>query len=399
MLSQQTIDCIKSTIPFLTTHGTDLTEHFYRRLFTNHPDLQHMFNRSNQASGRQQQALFNAIAAYAHYLDDLPALTTAVERIAQKHSSVLVKPEHYDVVGQELIATLSDLGGELITPEITQAWTEAYQFLAGIFIQREQDIYQQQANVTGGWQGFRAFIISERREESEQILSFTLTPKDKRAVAEFQPGQYIGVQVRATGQAYDAIRQYSLSDASNGNAYRISVKCENEGEVSTYLHQLPVGSEVNVTSPAGDFFLTLPLSSPVVLLSAGIGQTPMLSMLNSALKHQSDHNIYYLHACLNGQQHAFSQHLKTQRAQHPKLHNWVWYESPLVDDLVSEDYDYKGLMNLNKIANELPLQQAQFYCCGPAGFMSEVYRQLRALNVAADRIHYENFGPHIDASA
>ncbi len=399
MLSQQTIACIKSTIPFLESQGAKLTAHFYQRLFSNHPDLQHMFNRSNQASGRQQQALFNAIAAYAHYLDDLPALTTAVERIAQKHTSVLVKAEHYEIVGQELIATLGDLGGDLITPQVVQAWTEAYQFLARIFIQREQDIYQLQANQQGGWQGFRSFIISEKRFESEQILSLTLTPKDQLAVASFKPGQYIGVQVRAEGQKYDAIRQYSLSDASNGKSYRISVKCENEGEVSTFLHQLPVGSEVNVTSPAGDFYLTLPLSAPVVLLSAGVGQTPLLSMLNSALEQQSEHSIYYLHACLNSQQHAFADHLKAQRAKYPTLKNWVWYESPLDQDWISEDYDYAGLMSLSKVAPALPLQDAHFYCCGPTGFMSEMYRQLRSLNVTTDRIHYENFGPHIDASS
>ena len=398
MLSQQTIACVKSTIPFLEAHGSALTAHFYQRLFTNYPDLQHVFNRSNQASGRQQQALFNAIAAYAHYLDDLPALSSAVERIAQKHSSVLVKPEHYEVVGQELIGTLGDLGGDLITPDIVQAWSLAYQFLANIFIQREQAIYHQQASDLGGWKGFRPFVISDKHIESELILSFTLTPQDGCPVADFHPGQYIGVQLRVEGQDYDAIRQYSLSDASNGEYYRISVKCEQDGEVSSFLHQLPIGSLVNVTPPAGDFYLDLPLSSPVVLLSAGVGQTPLLSMLNSALKQPNDHDIYYLHACLNGQHHAFAEHLKAQRVAHPNLQSWVWYESPLESDLISEDYDQSGLMVLAHLGQDLPFKTAHFYCCGPTGFMSEMYRQLRALNVDESRIHYEHFGPNIDAN-
>ncbi|MCE2595054.1 NO-inducible flavohemoprotein [Motilimonas cestriensis] len=398
MLSQQTVERVKSTAPFLTSHGPALTAHFYQRLFKNYPDLQHTFNRANQASGRQQLALFSAIGAYVHYLDDLPALTSAVERIAQKHSSVLVQAEHYEVVGQELIGTLGDLGGELITPDIQQAWIEAYQFLANIFITREQAIYTAQANKVGGWQGFRRFIIHDKIMESELIQSFILMPEDGAPVADFLPGQYIGIQLRAAGQDYDAIRQYSLSDTSNSEYYRISVKCEHDGEVSPYLHQLPLQSIINVTPPSGDFYLNLPLQTPIVLLSGGIGQTPLLSMLNSTLKQPLSKDIYYLHGCENGQHHAFAKHLNFQCKAHPKLHRWVWYQSPLANDLKSEDYDFSGLMSLDKVASELPIEQAHFYCCGPTGFMAEMYRQLTSMGVTPDRIHYENFGPHIDAN-
>lgn len=399
MLDRNTVALVKSTAPLLNDMGTQLTAHFYRRLFTRAPELQHIFNRSNQASGRQQQALFNAIAAYLDHLDDLSVLSSAVERIAHKHSSVLVTPAQYEIVGEELIATLEDLAGERFTEPLRNAWVAAYRYLADIFIQREAAIYTAQQKAEGGWQGWRRFVIRQILDETPSVKSFIMEPEDRRPIADYQPGQYVGIQVRARGSEYDAIRQYSLSDAPNGVSYRVSVKHDIGGEISPHLHQLSEGDVVNVTPPAGDFFIDQTSDKPVVLLSGGIGQTPLLGMLNSLIRSSSPRQICYLHACENGLHHAFAEHLKACELSYPNISVWVWYRSALPADRKAEDYDFDGLMQISQLKEYLPLSQAEFYCCGPEAFMSSVYSQLLDLGVDSGRIHYENFGPHRDVAS
>lgn len=162
MLQQRHIDIIKSLVPLLTETGPALTEHFYTRLFTHHPELKHIFNMSNQESGRQKAALFEAIAAYAQHIDNVGALKTAVERIAQKHTSFNIQPEMYQIVGHHLTETLRELTGELFTVDVEEAWTTAYDFLASVFLQREGELYENRAKSQGGWRDSRQFVVSEK---------------------------------------------------------------------------------------------------------------------------------------------------------------------------------------------------------------------------------------------
>lgn len=135
MLDAQTIATVKATIPLLVETGPKLTAHFYDRMFTHNPELKEIFNMSNQRNGDQREALFNAIAAYASNIDNLPALLPAVEKIAQKHTSFQIKPEQYNIVGSHLLATLD----EMFSPgqEVLDAWGKAYGVLANVFINRE----------------------------------------------------------------------------------------------------------------------------------------------------------------------------------------------------------------------------------------------------------------------
>ena len=144
-LTTNQISIIKQTIPLLESAGTAITEHFYQRLFTHHPELQHIFNMSNQHSGKQQFALFNAIANYAKHIDNLTVLLPMVEHIGHKHSSLNIQPEHYPIVGHHLIETLRELAPDAFTEEVEAAWAVAYQLLASRFIQKESAIYQANA--------------------------------------------------------------------------------------------------------------------------------------------------------------------------------------------------------------------------------------------------------------
>lgn len=140
---------------------------------------------SNQRNGDQREALFNAIAAYASNIDNLPALLPAVEKIAQKHTSFQIKPEQYNIVGSHLLATLDEMfspGGEVL-----DARGKAYGVLANVFIGREAEIYQQNASKTGGWEGTRAFRIVKKTPRSQLITSFELEPVDGQPVADTSP--------------------------------------------------------------------------------------------------------------------------------------------------------------------------------------------------------------------
>ncbi|MGL5290308.1 MAG: NO-inducible flavohemoprotein [Vibrionaceae bacterium] len=396
MLDQTTIAVIKSTIPLLESAGPALTKHFYERMFKHNPELKDVFNLAHQHSGGQPIALFNAVAAYAKNVDNLGALAGAVERIAHKHTGFLIQPEQYDIVGGHLLATLKELGGSAVTDEVLDAWGKAYGVLAGIFIGREKQIYQERASQNGGWQGTRSFIIKEKRVESDLITSFLLTPEDGKPVLLFEPGQYLSVKLVHPKLEFQEIRQYSLSDAPNGRDYRISVKREPQGQVSNLLHDnLQVGDKIEAMPPTGDFFLKADDKTPVVLLSAGVGVTPVMSMLNQLLNRGHKAAISWLHACEQGRVHAFREDIQRKSSQNQNLVSKVWYRQPEACDVQGKDHDFTGTMTLTAVKEHIT-PQAHYYFCGPVGFMQEIKRQLIELGVPAGQLHYEVFGPHQD---
>ncbi|CAI2533758.1 Nitric oxide dioxygenase [Serratia ficaria] len=247
MLDSQTIATVKSTIPLLAATGPKLTAHFYDRMFAHNPELKDIFNMSNQRNGDQRQALFDAICAYAANIENLAALLPAVERIAQKHTSFNIRPDQYQIVGGHLLATLD----EMFSPgqAVLDAWGKAYGVLANVFIQREEQIYQQSETDDGGWRDLRAFRILKKQPQSEVICSFVLAPVDGGRVADFKPGQYLAVYIRHDSLEHQEIRQYSLTAAPNGEFYRIAVKREDQGKVSNYLHQQAQEGDVIYIAP------------------------------------------------------------------------------------------------------------------------------------------------------
>lgn len=396
MLSNDVMSTIKSTIPLLESAGPAITEHFYKRLFSHHPELQNIFNMSNQQSGRQQFALFSAIAAYAKNIDNLDALKEAVERIANKHTSLNVQAEHYPIVGHHLIETLRELAGPAFTQEVEDAWTHAYGFLADIFVARESELYRDSEVNKGGWKGARKFRLIEKRIESELVKSLVFEPLDNLSVLGYKPGQYIGIRVKPAASEFDEIRQYSLSGAANGSTYQISVKREpgqdntQAGVVSNYLHdELRLGQEVELFAPAGDFFF-INKQKPVALVSAGVGLTPMNAILETLKECDYEQPIHYLHACENIGQHSFRKQVKAHSGE-LRIKHHTWYANGHNE---TEDSCYDGYMDLSKIKEQLPLADADFYMCGPIPFMKAAKQQLVELGVNNDRIHYEVFGPH-----
>ncbi|CAI1936385.1 Nitric oxide dioxygenase [Serratia proteamaculans] len=393
MLDSQTIATVKSTIPLLAATGPKLTAHFYDRMFEHNPELKDVFNMNNQRNGDQRQALFDAICAYAANIENLAALLPAVERIAQKHTSLNIRPDQYQIVGGHLLATLD----EMFSPgqEVLDAWGKAYGVLADVFIQREGQIYQASETADGGWRNLRAFRIVKKQPQSEVICSFVLAPVDGGKVIDFKPGQYLAVYIKHDSMENQEIRQYSLTTSPNGEYYRIAVKREDQGKVSNFLHQqAKEGDVIYLAPPHGDFFLEAQPETPVALISAGVGQTPMLGMLNTLHDNQHPADVHWLHAAENGSVHAFADEVANIADRMPNLSRHVWYNQPGVNDVEGRDYQSRGLMNLSALRETLSTPQMHYYFCGPVPFMQHVGKQLLEMGVEAERIHYECFGPH-----
>lgn len=398
MLDQKTIDIIKSTVPVLEEHGEQITTVFYKRMFENHPELLNIFNHANQKQGRQQRALAGTVYAAAKYIDNLEMILPVVNQIAHKHRSLGILPEHYPIVGKYLLLGIKEVLGDAATDEIIHAWTEAYGVIADAFISVEAEMYDEAASQNGGWKGFRSFIVANRVEESEVITSFYLKPVDGKALASFKPGQYISIKLEIEGEEFTHIRQYSLSDAPGKDYYRISVKKEAgietpDGKVSNYLHNsVEEGEVLQISAPAGDFFLDTERDTPVVLLSGGVGLTPMVSMLNTVAELNPEKEVTFIHAALNGKVHALKEEVAATAAK-AKVNSVVFYDQPTEEDRQSNSFDVEGYITKKWLKENIDLDQADFYFCGPVPFMKAVNSSLKALGVTEDRIHFEFFGP------
>lgn len=395
-LSKHTIQTVKATAPVLAQHGEAISQYFYQQLFSQNPDLLNTFNATNQKTGRQQAALANAVYAYAANIDNLEALTDTVQRIACKHVSLSILPEQYPIVGKHLMEGIAHVLGDQATDDILNAWQEAYDFLAALFIEVEKGIYRDSEQTRGGWRGTREFRVVKKVQESNLITSFYLEPVDGSPVADYRPGQYISIYLHPKHYRYRCIRQYSLSDAPNDKSYRISVKREGEGEkrgvISHYLHDsVQVNDTVDLSPPGGDFYLSDSIDTPVILISGGVGQTPMLSMLNSLVRNKPEQPVIYVHGALNSKVHAFKEHVRNIAEQNDNIEQILFYDEPTP---ACSGHHYAGCTDLELIRDKIDLPGAHYYFCGPLGYMSVVKASLQSWGVTADRLHYEIFGPH-----
>lgn len=397
MVSATARPYIDASVPVLREHGLTITRTFYRNMFAAHPELTNLFNMGNQASGVQQQSLASAVFAYAANIDNAAALGPVVSRIVHKHASVGIKAEHYPIVGRHLLGAIQQVLGDAATPDLISAWDEAYSELASALIAAEKKMYADAGTEPGQLQRYR---VVEVRNECEDIKSFTLTPVDGQPVPHFKPGQYISVSI-SFPDGSTQLRQYSLSDAPNGNSLRISVKRERKnsaqpaGRVSNWLHNhAGEGSLIEATHPFGDFTPDTTSSAPIVLLSAGVGVTPMVSVLNEIARANPEREVIFGHAGRASYFHAHRADLEAAAKRMPKLKVASFYE----DDPRAKGFGAEAVHVGRMEAAKLPgwmLEEADVYLCGPVGFMQDQWRQLLALGVPAQKLHREVFGPEL----
>lgn len=406
---------VTSCVPLLESHGVEVTKVFYDNLLSDVPSLQSVFSLSAQITDRQANALAGALHAYAANINDLSPILPVVERINQKHASLDISAPQYAIVGEYLLkALLQVLGRDVFTDQVEEAWGAAYWQLANLMIKREDTIMNNHESQLGGWKGWRQMRLSRKVVESSEITSFYWVPIDGGALPTFKPGQYISIRVDVPGG--QQIRQYSLSDAPQPTNepqqqyYRNSIKREEgnyPGLVSNILHNnVEEGDVVEMTNPAGDFFLdtSSPSDSPLILISAGVGLTPFLSFLNtltsSSLSSSSESSttrpITYIHTARNTTTHAFPTHIKSLSITHPSITPVTFHTRPLPTELKGRDYDFLGRLDLDALDanNTLRLDDssAEYYICGPGKFMMGVAAWLGAKGVDDKRVKMEVFG-------
>lgn len=381
---------IDASVPVLREHGLAITQTFYRNMFAAHPELTNLFNMGNQASGVQQQSLAMAVFAYAANIDNAAVLAPVVSRIVHKHASVGITAAHYPIVGRYLLGAIQEVLGEAATPALISAWDEAYTELASALISAENALYAQAGITPGQLSDMR---VLETRNESEDVKSFVLAMADGSAVPAFTPGQYVSVSVTFP-DGVTQLRQYSLSDAVNGQSLRISVKRESDngaqpaGQVSNWLHRnVTVGSILKVTHPFGDFACDTATDAPIVLLSAGVGITPMISALNEIARVNPQRHVTFAHAARSAAYHPHQADVAAARAIMPNL-SVVTFHEACSDDAVP------GRMDVNQVP-AWPYGEANVYMCGPVPFMQEQWRSLIDAGVPAQRLHREVFGPEL----
>jgi nitric oxide dioxygenase len=401
-LTKEQAAIIKVTVDMLREHGTDITARFYKNMITEVPQLENVFNRANQSNNRQAEALADALYAYAANIDNLAALESAVVHITQKHASIFIQPEQYKIVGSFLLKAMKEVLGDAFTLKIQSAWSNAYWQLANMMIELEGQLHRQE----GSWTNWRDFIITNKIQESDEVASFYLTPKDNKPLSKYHPGQYISVQLEVSSLQCLQSRQYSLSDAPNAECLRISVKRESgatvdgpPGVMSHVLHDLKrTGDVIQVSSPRGDFFLDTKdnPNSPLVLISAGIGLTPMLSILNTLVAEKSGRRISWIYAARNSRVHAFANHIRSIVESAENIHSKIFYRVLYGDEIEGIDYDYVGRMDLNKLhrSNDLFVDDdtSQYFICGPGKFMEDIKMKLTGFSVGLERIRLEIFG-------
>ena len=399
MLSTKSAQVVEATLPVIGAAIGDITPVFYKRMFAAHPELERdLFNRGNQAQGDQQSALAGAIAAYATLLvaDDGRDPLDVLGRIAHKHASLGITADQYPIVHEHLFAAIGEVLGDAVTTEVASAWNEVYWHMADALVTIEKRLYAETGVADGAvW---RTLVLRSRLQESPDTVSFVLGTANGSPLPESRPGQYVSVQVTLPDGARQ-IRQYSLTHAPEASEWVISVKAVPAsrtddgaivpaGEVSNFLHQeLFEGDEIRVSAPFGDLVLQ-ESENPLVLISAGIGITPIIGILHYLAGTGSNRQVLVLHADRSPAQHAHRQELKELVATLPSATLHRWYEDLGVRP--TRDVLSAGRVDLALV--EIPAD-AQVYLCGPLPFMESVRRTLIEQHIAEADIHYEVFGP------
>jgi ferredoxin-NADP reductase/MOSC domain-containing protein YiiM len=242
------------------------------------------------------------------------------------------------------------------------------------------------------WPGLRRFRVAASGSESASVRSFVLEPLDGNALPRFLPGQFLAVKLEAPDGAL--LRSYSLAAPADERAYRIAVKREPGGRGSGFLHdRTAVGDMLDVGAPRGDFTLDVDETGPIVLLSAGVGVTPVLAMLGALAKDGSERPIWWVHGARNGTEHAFAAEARDLVSRLPAARSHVRYSRPEPGDRRGLDFDEPGRLDLEALLALGVPREADFYLCGPAAFIRDLTAALLGWGVEPERLHREVFGP------
>ncbi len=243
------------------------------------------------------------------------------------------------------------------------------------------------------WPGFRRLRVTAVEHESDSVISVRFEDPDGEPLPAARPGQYLTLRIKPKDAAQPLLRNYSLSGPPDADYYRIAVKREHDGAASGYLHsRLTVGDLLDIAAPRGTFILD-ESADPVLLISAGIGATPVMAMLNALAEQHSGRQIWWLHGARNGDEHSFAAETRALLAECPSTRIGIYYSEPTATDVEGRDFDRAGRLSPSLLLELEPPRNGEAYICGPTGFMNEVSAALASIGLEASRIHTEPFGP------
>jgi len=396
MLSEQNRPVVEATLPVVGQHIGAIAGRFYEHMFAAHPELMDgIFNRGNQTSGEQQQALAGSVAAFATALVTTPTHLpeNLLSRIAHKHASLGISPAQYQVVHDNLMWAIVDVLGDAVTPEVAAAWDEVYWLMANALINQERGLYS--ARGVRPETVWRPWRVERKIRETADVVTFVVKRVDDRLVKTSLPGQYVTVKMLMPDGVHQP-RQYSLTRADDGEHRQFSVKRVHgggkpDGEVSTLLHdEVDIGDVLTLSLPYGDVVLD-DAGRPAVFASAGMGISPMAGMLSHLVAAGSGLSITVLHADLDEASFALRRQVVSDvlALRDASLHLWYEKQSDSNEPVAGV---HEGVMNLDQV--DLP-DDATYYLCGPIPFMQAVRSVLVARGVAPRDIQYEVFGPDL----
>jgi ferredoxin-NADP reductase/MOSC domain-containing protein YiiM len=282
-------------------------------------------------------------------------------------------------------------------PALSEGWRTSFQ----AFLQQESSGSPITGNPGLGpelgsppaWPGFRQLRVSRIDRESRTVISLLLVPVDGRPLVAAQPGQFVVLRLRPKPDAAPLLRSYSLSDTPSADHYRVSIKQELNGVASTYLHShAQVGDVLDVSAPRGVFTLRAG-DRPIVLLSAGVGATPVLAMLHALAARASPRQVWWLYGARNRDEHPFARESRSLVEALPHSRSKILYSRPGPDDRLGLEFNATGRLGIHVLEELGVPRDADFYLCGPSAFLQDLSAGLAAWGVAGERVHMEIFGP------
>ncbi len=318
--------------------------------------------------------------------DDIAKITEGPERISVADvDALLYLPGH----------TSEQLQRVLQIPALSKGWQSSFQAMLQQDLSSKTAVgnpglaYEEQAPA---WPGFRQMRVASINKESENVTSFVLLPIDGQPLPLFQAGQFIVLRLLVDPGKPPVLRSYSLSDLPAADHLRISVKSELNGIGSSFLcNRAREGDVLDVSAPRGGFTLR-PSQNPVVLLSAGVGATPVMSMLHSLAAERSQREVWWIYGARNRVDHPFAEESRALLKQLSRGRGYIVYSRPAATDKVGSDFDAPGHIDTALLERIGVSQGSDFYLCGPTSFLQNMRDGLQNWGVLAGNVHTEIFG-------
>lgn len=384
-MSKATIDMIVATAPVVAPKVLDITKCFYGTMLPKHPELLQFFNPAHNVpnSDIQPKALAGSVVAYATNITDLSPLLVPggpVAAICHRHCALAIFPAQYAVVHENLMAAIGEILGDVVTPEIAAAWSEAVLFLAKAMIDTEESLYKMAEQRSGGWSGFAEFTVSDITDLTSYVKQISFKPVDGSPLAgskfEFTAGQYLSLQIDMESDGKSAPRHYTCTSPVNADYLQCCIKNVG-GKLSKYVHEkLKVGDRVALSAPFGVFTAPEEPSTSVVLVSAGIGVTPMI-------------NLYQ--ACKENV--ALVAHVDATPESHPRKSDFEGSKTLFKYTKVDGGSRPETKAFVEEMISEAGGKDHEFFICGPEKFMDDVQKEL--LSQGAKKVVCEVFGSQL----